>query len=45
LSWSPDGVAVTDAYVTEAEKAPDGQIVISAPKAKMPEVKDSRVQY
>ena len=45
LSWSPDGVAVTDAYVTQAEKTADGKYVISAPIDKMPEVKDSRVQY
>lgn len=45
LSWSPDGVAVTNAYVTQAEKTSDGKYVISAPIDKMPEVKDSRVKY
>lgn len=45
LSWSPDGVAMTDAYVTQAEKTADGKFVISAAIDKMPEVKDSRVQY
>jgi branched-chain amino acid transport system substrate-binding protein len=45
LSWSPDGVAMTDAYVTQAEKTPDGKFVISAPVDKMPGVKDSRVTY
>ncbi len=45
LSWSQDGVAVTDAYVTQAEKTPEGDFVISAPLDKMPQVKDSRVQY
>ncbi|MCZ7662587.1 MAG: ABC transporter substrate-binding protein [Thermoleophilia bacterium] len=45
LYWSPDGVAVTTMYVTEAQKMDDGEIVISAPLDEVPDVKDSRVSY
>ena len=43
LTFEPSGVAITDLYVTQAEKAEDGTIQLSAPIAIIPQIRDSRL--
>ncbi len=42
LSFTPEGVAVTDAYVTQAEVM-NGEYVLSAPLAVVHEIRDPRL--
>jgi hypothetical protein len=40
LSFSPNGVAITDVYITQAEKAADGTYVLSQPLSVTKQVRD-----
>ncbi len=43
LTFESEGVAITDMYITEAEKSEDGTIQLSAPIDTVPQIRDQRL--